>query len=190
MGMEEEFPLFLQKCSCTLYFYFTRQQRIGATIICRDDIPGKKELCFAIRKSKADTAFVMDYTSKEDEELFRATTPLTRMIKRFLHMIMQTKMQCGIYRERNCIKIFKEQKQEKEILHGKNSFELEKDYHEDYMAERNPDRPVFEHIVDLPEFQTGHPFSANVVAVAFQMSIFIPPSDVQKNGGFQFCHWH
>lgn len=54
-------------------------ERIGVAIICRDDEP--EELCFAIRKCKTDTAFVMDYLSKEDEELFRTTTPMTRMIK-------------------------------------------------------------------------------------------------------------
>ena len=34
-----------------------------------------------IRKSKSETAFVMEYTSKSDEDLFRATTPMKRVIK-------------------------------------------------------------------------------------------------------------
>ena len=77
-GDGRRIPLFLQSVPAH-YILLMAAERIGATIICRDDIP--EELCFAIRKSKADTAFVMDYTSKEDEELFRATTPMTRMIK-------------------------------------------------------------------------------------------------------------
>lgn len=62
-GDGRRIPLFLQSVPAH-YILLMAAERIGATIICRDDIP--EELCFAIRKSKADTAFVMDYTSKEE----------------------------------------------------------------------------------------------------------------------------
>ena len=50
-------------------------ERIGVAIICRDDEP--EELCFAIRKCKTDTAFVMDYLSKEDEPRLKSLTVKT-----------------------------------------------------------------------------------------------------------------
>ena len=80
LGFEEgdRIPVFLQAVP-SHYILLLAAERIGAALICRDDIP--EELCFAIRKSKAETVFVHDYTSKEDEELFRRTTPMTRMIK-------------------------------------------------------------------------------------------------------------
>lgn len=61
------------------YILLLAAERVGVAIICRDDEP--EELCYAIRKSRTDTVFAMDYISKEDEELFRETTPMTRMIK-------------------------------------------------------------------------------------------------------------
>lgn len=162
------------------YILLMAAERIGATIICRDDIP--EELCFAIRKSKADTAFVMDYTSKEDEELFRATTPMTRMIK-ISPYDYADKDAMPEYTEKEIASRYSKNTETTEgNLTWKEFLELGKDYHEDYMAERNPDRPVFG---AYTSGSTGisklviHS-SANVVAVAFQMSIFIPPSDVQE----------
>ena len=111
-------------------------ERIGATIICRDDIP--EELCFAIRKSKADTAFVMDYTSKEDEELFRATTPMTRMIK-ISPYDYADKDAMPEYTEKEIASRYSKNTETTEgNLTWKEFLELGKDYHEDYMAERNP----------------------------------------------------
>ena len=80
LGFDEgdRIPVFLQAVP-SHFILLLAAEKIGATMICRDDTP--EELCFAIRKSKASTAFVHDYTSKEDEKLFRATTPMTRMIK-------------------------------------------------------------------------------------------------------------
>ena len=74
----DRIPVFLQGVP-SHYILLLAAERIGAALICRDDIP--EELCFAIRKSKASTAFVHDYLSKEDEKLFRTTTPITRIIK-------------------------------------------------------------------------------------------------------------
>lgn len=76
-GDGNRLPMFLPSTPAH-YIILLAAERIGTAIICRDDIP--EELCFAIRKSKSNTAFVMDYTSKEDEQLFRETTPMTRMI--------------------------------------------------------------------------------------------------------------
>ena len=74
----DRIPLFLQAVPAH-YILIIAAERIGAVIICRDDVP--EELCFAIRKAKSEVVFAMDYTSKEDEELFFATTPMKRMIK-------------------------------------------------------------------------------------------------------------
>ena len=69
---------------------------------------------------------------------------------------------------------------------------LGENYTEDYRAERNPNRAVFG---AYTSGSTGisklviHS-SSNMVAVAFQMSIFIPPSPVQENGGYRFYHLH
>ena len=52
-------PMFLPSTPAH-YIILLAAERIGTAIICRDDIP--EELCFAIRKSKSNTAFVMDYT--------------------------------------------------------------------------------------------------------------------------------
>ncbi|RHK62399.1 hypothetical protein DW054_10345 [Dorea formicigenerans] len=178
-GDGRRIPLFLQSVPAH-YILLMAAERIGATIICRDDIP--EELCFAIRKSKADTAFVMDYTSKEDEELFRATTPMTRMIK-ISPYDYADKDAMPEYTEKEIASRYSKNTETTEgNLTWKEFLELGKDYHEDYMAERNPDRPVFG---AYTSGSTGisklviHS-SANVVAVAFQMSIFIPPSDVQE----------
>lgn len=80
LGFEvgDRIPSFLPSTPA-YYILLFAAERVGVTVICRDDEP--EELCFAIRKSRTDTAFAMDYVSKEDEELFRTTTPMTRMIK-------------------------------------------------------------------------------------------------------------
>ena len=60
-GDGNRLPMFLPSTPAH-YIILLAAERIGTAIICRDDIP--EELCFAIRKSKSNTAFVMDYTSK------------------------------------------------------------------------------------------------------------------------------
>lgn len=165
-------------------------ERIGATIICRDDIP--EELCFAIRKSKADTAFVMDYTSKEDEELFRATTPMTRMIK-ISPYDYADKDAMPEYTEKEIASRYSKNTETTEgNLTWKEFLELGKDYHEDYMAERNPDRPVF------GAYTSGSTEFQNWSSIPLQMwwqwhsrcpSLFHHQM-YRKNGGFQFCHRH
>jgi len=178
-GEGNRIPLFLQTVPAH-YILLLAAERIGAAIICRDDIP--EELCFAIRKSKSDTAFVMDYISKADEELFRETTPMTRMIK----------ISPYDYADRDAIPEYVEKEiasryaDETETTEGDLTWDeflaLGKDYTEDYMAPEDANRPVFG---AYTSGSTGisklviHS-SSNIVATAFQMSIFIPPSDVQE----------
>lgn len=76
-GVGDRIPSFLQAVPEHL-FLLLAAEKIGAALICRDDEP--TELAFAIRKSKSTVAFVPDYTSKEDEDLFLAETPLQRMV--------------------------------------------------------------------------------------------------------------
>ena len=178
-GEGDRIPLFLQTVPAH-YILLIAAERIGAAIICRDDIP--EELCFAIRKSKSETAFVMDYTSKADEELFRATTPMKRMVK----------ISPYDYADKAAVPDYVEKEIKSRYTEGTETTEgdltwneflaLGKDYAEDYMAEEDATRPVFG---AYTSGSTGisklviHS-SSNIVAVAFQMSIFIPPSDVQE----------
>lgn len=178
-GEGDRIPLFLQTVPAHYILLFAAE-RIGAAIICRDDIP--EELCFAIRKSKSETAFVMDYTSKADEELFRETTPMTRMIK----------ISPYDYADRDAVPDYVEKEiasryvDETETTEGDLTWDeflaLGKGYTEDYMAPEDANRPVFG---AYTSGSTGisklviHS-SSNMVATAFQMSIFIPPSDVQE----------
>lgn len=178
-GEGNRIPVFLQSVPAH-FILLIAAERIGAAIICRDDIP--EELCFAIRKSKSETAFVMDYTSKSDEDLFRATTPMKRVIK----------VSPYDYADRKSVPDYVEKKIASrytgaiETTEGDLTWDeflaLGKDYTEDYMAQEDVNRPVFG---AYTSGSTGisklviHS-SSNIVATAFQMSIFIPPSDVPE----------
>ena len=178
-GEGNRIPVFLQSVPAH-FILLIAAERIGAAIICRDDIP--EELCFAIRKSKSETAFVMDYTSKSDEDLFRATTPMKRVIK----------VSPYDYADRKSVPDYVEKEIASrytgaiETTEGDLTWDeflaLGKDYTEDYMAQEDVKRPVFG---AYTSGSTGisklviHS-SSNIVATAFQMSIFIPPSDVPE----------
>ena len=178
-GEGNRIPVFLQSVPAH-FILLIAAERIGAAIICRDDIP--EELCFAIRKSKSETAFVMDYTSKSDEDLFRATTPMKRVIK----------VSPYDYADRKSVPDYVEKEIASrytgaiETTEGDLTWDeflaLGKDYTEDYMAQEDANRPVFG---AYTSGSTGisklviH-CSSNIVATAFQMSIFIPPSDVPE----------
>ena len=178
-GEGNRIPVFLQSVPAH-FILLIAAERIGAAIICRDDIP--EELCFAIRKSKSETAFVMDYTSKSDEDLFRATTPMKRVIK----------VSPYDYADRKSVPDYVEKEIASrytgaiETTEGDLTWDeflaLGKDYTEDYMAQEYVNRPVFG---AYTSGSTGisklviHS-SSNIVATAFQMSIFIPPSDVPE----------
>lgn len=178
-GEGNRIPVFLQSVPAH-FILLIAAERIGAAIICRDDIP--EELCFAIRKSKSETAFVMDYTSKSDEDLFRATTPMKRVIK----------VSPYDYADRKSVPDYVEKEIASrytgaiETTEGDLTWDeflaLGKDYTEDYMAQEDANRPVFG---AYTSGSTGisklviHS-SSNIVATAFQMSIFIPLSDVPE----------
>ena len=178
-GEGNRIPVFLQSVPAH-FILLIAAERIGAAIICRDDIP--EELCFAIRKSKSETAFVMDYTSKSDEDLFRATTPMKRVIKVSPYDYADRKS-VPDYVE---IEIASRYTGAIETTEGDLTWDeflaLGKDYTEDYMAQEDVNRPVFG---AYTSGSTGisklviHS-SSNIVATAFQMSIFIPPSDVPE----------
>lgn len=181
LGFDEgdRIPIFLQAVP-SHFILLLAAEKIGATMICRDDTP--EELCFAIRKSKASTAFVHDYTSKEDEKLFRATTPMTRMIK----------VSPFEYADKNCIPdyIMKEIESRYSAETGSSEGDLTWDefmnlgrnYIGDFAASVNPNRPLFGAYtsgstgISKLVIHSG----ANIVAVAFQMSIFLPPTEVQE----------
>ena len=178
-GDGNRLPMFLPSTPAH-YIILLAAERIGTAIICRDDIP--EELCFAIRKSKSDTAFVMDYTSKEDEQLFRETTPMTRMIKVSPYCYAD-KASVPDYVEKEIASRYVNPTDSTEgVLTWDEFMALGENYTEDYRAERNPNRAVFG---AYTSGSTGisklviHS-SSNMVAVAFQMSIFIPPSPVQE----------
>lgn len=162
------------------YILLFAAERVGVTVICRDDEP--EELCFAIRKSRTDTVFAMDFVSKEDEELFRTTTPMTRMIKVSpFEYADKSQMKDYVLKE-----IESRYPAETENAEGDMSWqefmELGRNFEGEYLAPADPERAVFG---AYTSGSTGisklviHS-SANVVATAFQMSIFIPPSEVQE----------
>lgn len=178
-GEGNRIPVFLQSVPAH-FILLIAAERIGAAIICRDDIP--EELCFAIRKSKSETAFVMDYTSKSDEDLFRATTPMKRVIKVSPYDYADRKSVADYVEKEIASRYTGAIETTEGDLTWDEFLALGKDYTEDYMAQEDVNRPVFG---AYTSGSTGisklviHS-SSNIVATAFQMSIFIPPSDVPE----------
>lgn len=178
-GEGNRIPVFLQSVPAH-FILLIAAERIGAAIICRDDIP--EELCFAIRKSKSETAFVMDYTSKSDEDLFRATTPMKRVIKVSPYDYADRKSVPDYVEKEIASRYTSAIETTEGDLTWDEFLALGKDYTEDYMAQEDVNRPVFG---AYTSGSTGisklviHS-SSNIVATAFQMSIFIPPSDVPE----------
>ena len=179
IGFQEgdRIPVFLQAVPSHL-FLLLAAERIGAAMICRDDVP--EELCFAIRKSRSETAFVHDYTSKEEEELFRATTPMTRMIKVSPYDYAdKDSMQEYVVKEI-------ESRYPEETADGDMTWDefldLGRNYEGEYMAPENVDRPLFG---AYTSGSTGisklviHS-SATIVAEVYQMTIFVKPSEQQE----------
>ena len=175
----DRIPVFVQAVPAH-YFLLLAAEKIGACVICRDDTP--EELCYAIRKSKAATAFFHDYVSKEDEMLYRATTPMTRMIK----------VSPYDYADKECIPEYIQKEIESryvektEYTEGDMTWEefleLGRNYTGEYIAKENPDRPLFG---AYTSGSTGTSklvihSGANIVGVAYQMSMFIPPAEQQE----------
>lgn len=181
VGFEEgdRIPVFLQAVPAH-YILLLAAERIGAAMLCRDDTP--QELCFAIRKTTTDVVFVHDYLSKADEDMMRETTQVRRIVK----------ISPYDYADRDSMPdyvvkgIEEHYAEEREDLAGDMTWqeflELGKNYQGDYHVSEDPDRPVFG---AYTSGSTGvsklviHS-SANIVAIAYQMSIFVPPSPVQE----------
>lgn len=181
VGFEEgdRIPVFLQAVPAH-YILLLAAERIGAAMLCRDDTP--QELCFAIRKTTTDVVFVHDYLSKSDEDMMRETTQARRIVK----------ISPYDYADRDSMPdyvvkgIEEHYAEEREDLAGDMTWqeflELGKTYQGDYRVSEDPDRPVFG---AYTSGSTGvsklviHS-SANIVAIAYQMSIFVPPSPVQE----------
>lgn len=181
VGFEEgdRIPVFLQAVPAH-YILLLAAERIGAAMLCRDDTP--QELCFAIRKTTTDVVFVHDYLSKADEDMMRKTTQARRIVK----------ISPYDYADRDSMPdyvvkgIEEHYAEEREDLAGDMTWqeflELGKNYQGDYHVSEDPDRPVFG---AYTSGSTGvsklviHS-SANIVAIAYQMSIFVPPSPVQE----------
>lgn len=162
------------------YILLLAAERVGVAIICRDDEP--EELCYAIRKSRTDTVFAMDYISKEDEELFRETTPMTRMIKVSpFEYADKSQMKDYVLKEIESRCAAETETAENDIS-WQEFMNLGRNFEGEYLAPVNPERAVFG---AYTSGSTGisklviHS-SANVVAIAYQMSIFIPPAEVQE----------
>lgn len=162
------------------YILLLAAERVGVAVICRDDEP--EELCYAIRKSRTDTVFAMDYVSKEDEELFRETTPMTRMIKVSpFEYADKSQMKDYVLKEIESRSAAETETAENDMS-WQEFMDLGRNFEGEYLAPVDPERAVFG---AYTSGSTGisklviHS-SANVVAIAYQMSIFIPPSDVQE----------
>ena len=181
LGFEvgDRIPSFLPSTPA-YYILLFAAERVGVTVICRDDEP--EELCFAIRKSRTDTAFAMDFVSKEDEELFRTTTPMTRMIKVSpFEYADKSQMKDYVLKEIES-RCAAETETAENDMSWQEFMDLGRNFEGEYLAPVDPERAVFG---AYTSGSTGisklviHS-SANVVAIAYQMSIFIPPSDVQE----------
>ena len=162
------------------YILLLAAERVGVAIICRDDEP--EELCYAIRKSRTDTVFAMDYISKEDEELFRETTPMTRMIKVSpFDYADKSQMKDYVLKEIESRCAAETETAENDIS-WQEFMNLGRNFEGEYLAPVDPERAVFG---AYTSGSTGisklviHS-SANIVAIAYQMSIFIPPAEVQE----------
>lgn len=162
------------------YILLLAAERVGVAIICRDDEP--EELCYAIRKSRTDTVFAMDYISKEDEELFRETTPMTRMIKVSpFEYADKSQMKDYVLKEIESRCVAETETAENDIS-WQEFMNLGRNFEGEYLAPVDPERAVFG---AYTSGSTGisklviHS-SANIVAIAYQMSIFIPPAEVQE----------
>ena len=162
------------------YILLLAAERVGVALICRDDEP--EELCYAIRKSRTDTVFAMDYISKEDEELFRETTPMTRMIKVSpFEYADKSQMKDYVLKEIESRCAAETETAENDIS-WQEFMNLGRNFEGEYLAPVDPERAVFG---AYTSGSTGisklviHS-SANVVAIAYQMSIFIPPAEVQE----------
>ena len=162
------------------YILLLAAERVGVAIICRDDEP--EELCYAIRKSRTDTVFAMDYITKEDEELFRETTPMTRMIKVSpFEYADKSQMKDYVLKEIESRCAAETETAENDIS-WQEFMNLGRNFEGEYLAPVDPERAVFG---AYTSGSTGisklviHS-SANVVAIAYQMSIFIPPAEVQE----------
>lgn len=162
------------------YILLLAAERVGVAIICRDDEP--EELCYAIRKSRTDTVFAMDYISKEDEELFRETTPMTRMFKVSpFEYADKSQMKDYVLKEIESRCAAETETAENDIS-WQEFMNLGRNFEGEYLAPVDPERAVFG---AYTSGSTGisklviHS-SANVVAIAYQMSIFIPPAEVQE----------
>lgn len=178
-GEGDRIPLFIQAVPAH-YILLLAAEKIGATLICRDDV--KEEIAFAIRKSRATTAFFHDYISKQDEEYYRETTSMTRMIT----------VSPYEYANRDCIPDYiiseidahypEETAKTEGNLTWKEFMELGKNYKGEYLAPADPERPLFG---AYTSGSTGisklviHS-AANIVAVAFQMSMFVLPTPEQE----------
>lgn len=175
----DRIPVFIQAVPAH-FILLLAAEKIGAALICRDDIP--EELCFAIRKSKASTVFVHDYISKEDEELFRQTTPMTRMIKISPYDYTVKENMPGYIRKEIESRYPVETKTTEGDISWEEFLDLGRNFEGEYLAVEDADRPLFG---AYTSGSTGisklviHS-AANIVAVAFQMSIFIPPSKEQE----------
>lgn len=181
VGFQEgdRIPLFVQAVPAH-YILLLAAERIGAAILCRDDTP--EELCFAIRKTTTDVAFTHDYLSAGDEALMRETTQARRIVKISPYdyadrASMPDYVQKNI--ERNYETPLGDDPQD---MTWEEFLALGESYQGDYRAKEDPDRSVFG---AYTSGSTGvsklviHS-SANIVAVAYQMSIFVAPSTEQE----------
>lgn len=181
LGFKEgdRIPTFLLSCP-SHFILLLAAEKIGAALICRDDIP--EELCYAIRKSKSSVAFVHDYLSKDDEELFRETTPMRRMVKVSPYDYADRSKMLDYIEEEIESRYCEETEMTAGDLTWKEFMELGRNYKGEYLAEENIDRPLFGAYtsgstgISKLVIHSG----ANIVATAFQLTLYIPVMDHQE----------
>lgn len=172
-------PVFLQAVPA-YYVLLLAAEKIGAALICREDTP--EELCFTMRKTTASTVFMHDYISKEEEEMYRTTTPIKQIVK-ISPYDYACKEEIPDYIEEEIMSRYSDTTVNTgEYLSWADFLKLGSDFEGDYIADKNPDRPLFG---AYTSGSTGvsklviHS-AANMVAVAFQMSMFALPTKEQE----------
>ncbi|MDO5410583.1 MAG: AMP-binding protein [Lachnospiraceae bacterium] len=173
----DRIPVFLQAVPEHL-FLLLGAEKLGAAMICRDDTTD--ELCFAIRKSESSLVFAPDYISKEEEDQFLAETPMKRMVL----------VSPYTYADRAGIPDYEQGPLEARYpehpacnpdnLTWEEFIALGRDV-EDFEGDFTPEAPLF---CAYTSGSTGisklviHS-AANIVGIAFQMAVFVPPAPIQ-----------
>lgn len=178
-GIGTRIPTFLQAVPEYLILLLAAE-KIGAALICRDDIPD--EIAFAIRKSNAEVIFAPDYISKEEEDKYLAETPMKRIVKVSPYTYADKAAIPDYVNSKIKARYPKETACNPDNLTWDEFLALGENYEGEVDAPKDPTRPLF---CAYTSGSTGisklviHS-GQNIVGIVFQMTLFSPPSEIQQ----------